>query len=641
MWSKELTLLREKWYLLICKVLAASIRVKTMKIRYRNILLFLATVLLSALYFVQHGKDNITFYGDAGGYYVYLPTALIYHNVITPDVLPKGMQPGQLYANQVEIFVKERTPTGAVCNQYTYGVALMELPFFLVAHAYEKLTGKPANGYSDTYNMLIKVSSIVYAFLGLLLVYVVLKRYVNQDVAVATTIALFLGSNLFWFSLRQAGMSHVPLFFLYAALMYMSIRLYESPKWWQFMLIGAAAGTITIIRPTDIICLAVPLLYGVCNKASFLGRIRFIRTYYWGILLVVIAFVLPLLPQLLYWKAVSGHYLYYSYGSQSFLWDKPKIIEGLFLGQNGWLAYSPLLFFSLFGFVLYKSFKDWAWVLYLVFPVFVYVAYSWYCFNYINGLGSRPMIHIYPLLALPFAAFIQWIWKKTLAVRWAFVLISVFLVSVNINFSVQQAMGIMHSEESNITFNLQMLYRTRLRYKDLVVRDLGIRQPEEKSLTKLAVLGSLDYEDSVSTGHYKDTMGRTGRFFGMGREEYYRSFSVPYTKSIFSDARWLKCSGYYMYPEYADYCKHLVVIEMSGKQWTSVKVENKVGEWAADGTTQRRVVQDYQQVGTWGYVTFFVPIPKNLEDGDKISMLLWNTGKRPLFMDDLRLELYK
>ncbi|WP_336518634.1 hypothetical protein, partial [Pollutibacter soli] len=181
-------------------------------------------------------------------------------------------------------------------------------------------------------------------------------------------------------------------------------------------------------------CLLVPALYGVYSKETLIQRLAFLRTHLRKVLGAAAVFILPIIPQLLYWKMMTGSYLFYSYGGQSFNWNDPKILEGLFYYSNGWLPYSPIMVFSLAGFFLYRYIKQWFWCLGLLFPLYVYIIYSWYCYNYINGLGSRPMIHIYPLLAIPLAAFLLWVWnRKSIVLNVVVALVCSFFVSLNIS----------------------------------------------------------------------------------------------------------------------------------------------------------------------------------------------------------------
>src|ERR1043166_1107778 len=138
---------------------------------------WLITIVVCILYYARFGSESYNFYGDALGYYMYLPSTFIYHNHKSIETLPKdrGIRPF-IHSYAAQIGNGQRTPKGYVLNQYTYGVALMEAPFFFVAHGWEKVTGGLANGFSLSYRLAVDISTLVYAILGLWIVYKVLRR---------------------------------------------------------------------------------------------------------------------------------------------------------------------------------------------------------------------------------------------------------------------------------------------------------------------------------------------------------------------------------------------------------------------------------------------------------------------------------
>ncbi len=598
------------------------------------------TLVLSVSFFTLCGTKSETFHGDALGYYVYLPATFIYHNHQSLNSLPKDKGIKKYFFESLTAMDEQKTPKGYTQNQYTYGVALMELPFFFIAHGYEIATGRQANGFSDSYRYLIKVSSLLYGILGLILAYKIVRRYFSETASVAGICLLFAGTNLFWFMLYQAGMSHVPLFFLYALLIYLTIRVHERPRLFYFIMTGAVAGLITIIRPTDIICLLIPLLYNVYDKVGIKDKIRFVVEHKRKVYLAAVSFIVPIIPQLIYWKIVAGSFVYYSYGSQTFTWSHPHIIEGLFHFRNGWLPYSPIMIFSIAGMFLYKSINKWAWTTWVIFPGYVYIIYSWYCYNYINGLGSRPMIHLYPLLAISLVGFIQFIFKRGTAIKVIFSIICVYFVAINISYSMQKHLGILRSEESNYTFNMQMQFRMKMEYNDLVVFDLAERQPDTTKIIKTATLASNYYEDSLDEHYEIDGSHRgTKRLYHMSaNEEWADGVAVYYNKQQFGDAKWIKCSGKFMCPVFPNSNNHQLVLQIGEKQWKHCTIENKIG---VNDIMNDTVTFYHLRIEDWGTVYYFVRIPKNLHDGDKLNLYVWNPGKQHIYIDDVCMELYK
>lgn len=605
----------------------------------RTILISL-TLLITGLFVYKYNYRTTVFYGDALGYYLYLPSTFIYHNLKTPDQLPQNKEIPigiYTYVNQMK---ELKIPTGNTVDQYTYGVALMELPFFAIAHAWEKMNNLAANGYSENYFRLIKLSSMFYALMGLILVYKILKKYFSQNTSLLTTIALFIATNLFWFSVHQAGMSHIPIFFLYALLIYLTIYMHNEKKLWQFIVAGFCSGLITIIRPSDVLCLLIPLLYNVYNEETIIEKIIFLKANFSKVLVFFLVFILPFIPQLIYWKAVTGKFLFYSYGEQGFHWRHPKIIDGLFYFSNGWLPYSPIMIFALIGIFFTKSIKIWKCSILAILPVYIYIIYSWWCYRYINGLGSRPMIHLYPLLAVPLAAFIQYISKTNLLVKTAAMALFLFFISINLCLSIQQIEGVIWSEESNGPFTLQMLYRTQLKYDDLVVNDIEEFQPDSTKLVKIATLGYQNYDDSLSNHFVLDTaIGRKFVYHTLDLE-ITNIFEFPYQKSAFKDAKWIKCSGDFMYPQSPGYEKHKLVLDIDKRLWMGCKIENKILGHAMD-TSKIKFNLDYSQPNHWGYISFYTRIPKTIKEGDIIKLFLWSTGRRDLYMKNLKLEIFR
>ncbi|WP_345077045.1 glycosyltransferase family 39 protein [Nemorincola caseinilytica] len=612
-----------------------------MPLKRSNKIALLVCILFTSLFVFRYLTHKTTFYGDAAGYYRYLTATFIYDDLITYRPLPRDRGLSDMVLNYDP--TPESAPDDKHVNQYTYGVALMEAPFFLLAHAYELVRGSLANGYSDSYELAIKISSLVYALLGLMLVYRVLRRFFDETPALYTTLLLLLGTNLFWFAIFQTGMSHVPLFFLYALLMYLTVAVHDRPRRGTFIAMGLVIGLIAIIRPTDIICAIIPLLYDVYSGPSLRKKIAFIRQNLLNICLTAAAAILPVLPQLLYWKIKTGHFFYYSYGSQTFFWDTPWIKEGLFHFANGWLPYTPLMALALLGMLCLRPIKQWALAVWLLLPAYIYIIYSWYCYRYINGLGSRPMLHMYPLLSVPLTAFLLWLWRRPRAIKAATMIGVLFCIALNINYSYQQMKGLLWSEESNWKFNYQMLFKTQLTYDDLVVNDIDEFQPDTSKLVRIGTFAREEYNDSTIADHtvVDPITGHKYVYHLLNGEEHQRiNLSVPYDKQRFAGAKWIKCSGRFMCPESHYYFRHLLVLSVDGKLWKGAKIENKIFDTSIASPMAGRTLFS-SNIRTWGRVHYFVRIPEGLNEHDMIKLFAWSTDLTEIYVDDLTIELYK
>lgn len=615
-----------------------------------SLLILISIILISSLFVLKYSRSYFSLHGDSMGYYIYLPATFIYHNLKDIDVEPaeKKMAPQILEYALATKAARTDTNQQHTVVQYTYGIALMELPFFLAAHGYEVFTGGVTNGYASSYLYAIFFSGLCYMLLGMFFTYKSLRKYFSHLHSLLALAIILMATHMFWFVFVHIGMSHIPLFFLYSLLVYLSIRLHEKPATSFFILIGFTAGLITIIRPTDVICLLIPLLYGLNSKEALRDKIALIKQYYRSVLLAVVAFVLPIIPQLLYWKMLTGKYFYYSYGNQKFNWGAPKIIPGLFHFNNGWFPYALIMIFAICGFFLYKKYRQLAPVLLVLFPLYIYIIYSWYCYNYINGLGSRPMIHMYPLLAFPLAAFISWVSGKGLVAKTLFFCFCIFSMGSILSFSKLMSEHKFKSEDANFQFYAQMLFPNGLTSNKLLAWDLAEYQPDIEQLKKIKTLAVNNF-DVPFTDHYVPDPEDTGYVCHMWEgEEYFQDgdIKIPYTPEALGDAKWIKCSARFMCTEYTGMPTLLVfsVIDQDNKinTWKGCKVGIQIG--LADSSckhTKKDITLFHSEQWKWGLVSFFTKVPKGLTPSDTLMLNAWNQGKKQIFFDDFKIELYK
>lgn len=605
-------------------------------------------IVVGSLFYVFLGKERGNYYGDAMGYYNYLPSAIIYGTFKEPRELPAGTEVS-FGRNKVRDYLSRImvTPTGYLMNQYTYGIALMELPFFLAAHAYEKIRGLPADGFDDIYNFSIQASTLFYAVLGLYILFLCLKRFFDKTAALLGLCIIALGTNYLWFATLQAGMAHINIFFLVSSLLYFTLRAHESPRFRYFLLAALSLGMIALIRPTDLLFLSIPLLYNVYSWDTFKAKLRFLNAHKGKILLAALLAVPLIIPQLLYWKTLTGHYLFYSYGeNQGFNWKHPRIYEGLFSYKNGWLVYCPVMILSIIGLFFVKKLKPFFLVIICSLPVFIYVIYAWYCYNYINGLGSRPMINITPLLAFPLVALLSFILRQNKVVIFSFTLVTLFLSAVSVSYCLQQEKGILWSENSTKTFNLNMLFRYTMHYEDIVTYDNEIVQPDKNKLSLLRTLAVQDFEHFDNPNVTYDTFNRSKFYHLQHGDEYPEgALNVTYDAAGFKGGKWLKLSGRFNAPEYSGfYDNHLIVLEIKSDTglyyWKGTVINNKIGLAEQPLPPGGFTLFDVR-LHTWGEVYFFAPLPAQIKDGDVIHAHIWALGRRDLLIDDFKIELYR
>jgi hypothetical protein len=327
---------------------------------------------------------------DVASYYNYLPAALKYQNLKFEE-LPLRIG-----------FVT--TPDGIRVEKMTMGLALLYLPFYLIALLYIKVAGLPYDEYSSPFSYMLGLSGIFYLLAGMLMLRKLLLRYFKDMIAAFGMITVFLGTNLLFYSAYNGPFSHVYNFALIACFAWLSIRWHEEPGWKHTILLGAVTGMITLIRPSNATVILFLLLWNTHDRALLKNKLQLMRNNLLKILALAVIVFIIWLPQMIYWKYATGQFLFFSYGTEKFFFDAPMIHKGLLSYRNGWLVYAPVMVFSLAGmFFLRKAYKQFLLPVTVYFAASAYVIFSWWCWWYV-GFGIRSMIDLYPLLAIPLCA---------------------------------------------------------------------------------------------------------------------------------------------------------------------------------------------------------------------------------------------
>ncbi|MCB0756760.1 MAG: hypothetical protein KDB98_14255, partial [Flavobacteriales bacterium] len=193
---------------------------------------------------------------------------------------------------------------------------------------------------------------------------------------------------------------------------------------------------LVLIRPTNAVAVLIPMFWGA-KPSEILHRIRlFILEWRW-ILVFGLAFAALILPQILYWKMVTGNYVVYSYGDEGFTyWNRPKMLQVLFSHQNGWLTYSPVMLFPLAGlFGMIRS-KQYNWLLPTIMLVIItYIFGSWWAWWFGGAYGHRCYVDFLPVFAIPFGYAIQRMENWTTLMKVGTGGILLILVFINIRMS--------------------------------------------------------------------------------------------------------------------------------------------------------------------------------------------------------------
>ncbi|MCB9232858.1 MAG: hypothetical protein H6581_14395 [Bacteroidia bacterium] len=382
---------------------------------------FIPLIFLLGLFFTFHfhgQKDRVknVIWSDQEGYYVYLPAVFIYDGFVK---IP------------VKNCCRIKEGTGEVDTKYTYGVSVFELPFFLGSHALAKVIYNPdhpetchhdqfkPNGFSLVYAWGVMVCAVFWLSFGLYFLLKVLRRYYSIPISLLTCLVIFLGTNLFYYSIGEAGMSHVYSFAIFALVLWALPSWLEKGSWGKSILIGTALGLSVVIRPTNIIFASVLLGWEVYSWKDLKQRLQFLPGLWPKLILMAILALIIAFPQMLYWHHINGSWVSYSYQDEGFTyWNRPKLFQVWFSYQNGLFMYSPVMLLALAGLVpnLRKRVQSAPFVL-VMFLLSSYIFGSWWAWWFGGAYGHRSFIEYFALLSLPLAASLKGLfslkWKWT------------------------------------------------------------------------------------------------------------------------------------------------------------------------------------------------------------------------------------
>lgn len=368
-----------------------------------------------------------TITGDAQAYYAYLPALFIYQDLgysFIDDVNAKYYPP-----EHQKDFVK---PAGdGVVNKTFPGVAILYLPFFLIAHFLASIFSDSPDGFSTIYQVLFDVGLWTYLFFGLLFLSKILRMLQFSKKIVALTLtAIAIGTNVYFYSVYDQSVTHIYNFFLINAVIYCLFRFQQSQsfKWLGFTFLILAILAIT--RPTNVLVMGLIFFFFPNRK------------FYWDVWNVlkqlknggkILLIVLPIfaIPFIL-WKAQTNNWIVYSYGDEKFDFTQPHFFEFLFSYFKGWFVYTPIALIAILvgGYLLLKKDLTKFWIAILFYGLTTYIFSSWWCWYYGAGMSQRVMIDHYILLAVLLALCFQ----KMAELKWLkFVLMPIFIGVVGLN----------------------------------------------------------------------------------------------------------------------------------------------------------------------------------------------------------------
>lgn len=379
-------------------------------------------------------KSNNVLQWDVLSYYSYLPATFIDKDVTLKFVNTEN----NVREKGVKYWYLEDHKGNRVLK-YTMGMSVLYSPFFFIAHTLASPFGFKPDGFSGIYEFFIEFSGLFYLLIGLWYLRKLLLQFYDEKITAISLIILFFGTNLLCYSTVDPAMTHAYTFSLFSIFLYFVYDFYKKYNFKSVILLAICYGLIVLVRPINILLIIPLLLYNVNNFNAFKIRLNFFISHYKYTLCFIIIVGLILLPQFIYYKYVTGNYFVFSYGKEGFFFNHFHLFDVLLSFRKGWFIYTPVILFAFFGIwnIRKERVSAFSWTIFILLPLYIYIVSSWWCWWYGGSFSQRSMIDIYPLLAIPLAAFLFKIQYYGMAKQKFLNLLFVICVLLNIFQTIQ------------------------------------------------------------------------------------------------------------------------------------------------------------------------------------------------------------
>jgi hypothetical protein len=392
------------------------------------------------IYFTGDFQKQTTW--DALGYYFYLPASQIYQAENSRTWLDSLDKTYHLSGG--DIYQVQKHTSGNDVGKYLRGVSIMQWPFFQAAHWYARYTGHaPADGFSWPYQRAIAIACLFYGLLGLFLLRSFLLKFFSDQIVAAGLLLLMLATNAIQYIAIEGGQSHGYIFALYAIMLTLTYRWHQSPNTLLSFLMGGIFGLACISRPTEAVMMFIPLLWNVQNKSDWKQKWQMVIQNPRFVISLLLGILLALSPQLLYWKKVTGLWIYDVGSKWDFLNPHWRVLFG---PEKGWFVYTPITICMVVGLWLIRE-KKIRYALITFCLLNIYIIIAWHTWRYGGSYSTRALVQSYPVFAIPLCAFVERVYSSNKKIIIA--LLMFYLMGLNLFQIRQYNQTILHYDDMN------------------------------------------------------------------------------------------------------------------------------------------------------------------------------------------------
>ena len=386
--------------------------------------------LLLLLFFLTLPLVNPWVRGDGVGYYAYVRSLLVEHNLDFANdwrAANESFSMGRVRQDGT-IDPRQYTSTGHLDNHFAVGPSMLWAPFLLPVH-YAMLTlqrfgvNVQANGYSRPYLVTMALATALYGFLGLLISFRLACLFTEKRWSCLATLGIWFASSLPVYMYFNPSWSHAHSVFAVAVFLWYWQQTRRGRTTGQWVILGLISGLVLDVYYANIAILLVPLvesLQGYWRSWRAPGRDwNAFGGLFGANLLYCFAALITFSPTLITRQIIYGHPLSFGYagGVDVTKWASPRLASVLFSSDHGLLVWTPILIPAVAGLFILRR-HDRALAAYFITAVlaFYYLVAIDLCWDGISSFGNRFFISLTPLFILGLAVFLsefaKWIGRE-------------------------------------------------------------------------------------------------------------------------------------------------------------------------------------------------------------------------------------
>jgi hypothetical protein len=586
------------------------------------IVLFVITILLS-FYRLSIVVDNEISW-DILGYYLYLPATFVHADPLLENIewLKELNEQHNLAGT---LYMLAYNAQGEPMYFFLMGMSILYLPFFFLATAYAHLFGFPVDGFSMPYQYFLVIGGIIYTLIGLFYLRKILLQFLPEKISALTLLILVFGTNyVHHFSVDNLATVNA-IFMLNVFIIWNTIQWHKYFKISSMLAIGLSTALLILVKPSEIFILFIPLLWKVVSWDSLKQKVILFYKHKGQLLLSIFMSLLVLLPQMLYWYAKTGSFIFDSYQNPGVGLDflSPHLFDTLFSYRKGWLLYTPIMLFAMAGFYfMFRQKRSVFYAAFIYFMVTFYVISSWTEWWYGAGFSLRPIIDTYPILAISLGFFLQFVLQERRWIKYSFILVISFLMLFNQFQWFQFKAYIIHPFRTTKAYYWANFFNTEVDDstfdKLLVYRDFSgqmeLKDPQHYA-SKIQSITSFDVLGDSTNGFYHVNPS----------QEYLQILLASFESLSQRDHFWVRVrlKIRFLQARETDFLRMVGALNRSNGTY---------GYYSND-------IAPRNEIGQWQELEFTYLTPEIRDKRDIITCYLWNRGQFEFDVDDIQVEI--